>query len=93
MYGIPREKLLQQADDFTREYGFEDRSELFRKAALLAQSPKKFEEMPELTEDEKEAIRRETTRKLPDYVSSTFTKIASRSMESNSRTIYDCIHL
>ncbi|EKM76181.1 hypothetical protein AGABI1DRAFT_115942 [Agaricus bisporus var. burnettii JB137-S8] len=61
LYGIPREKLLQQADDFTREYGFEDRSELFRKAALLAQSPKKFEEMPELTEDEKEAIRRETT--------------------------------
>ncbi|XP_006455907.1 hypothetical protein AGABI2DRAFT_195216 [Agaricus bisporus var. bisporus H97] len=61
LYGIPREKLLQQVDDFTREYGFEDRSELFRKAAILAQSPKKFEEMPELTEDEKEAIRRETT--------------------------------
>jgi len=35
---------------------------LFRKAALLAQNPEKYEEILELTEDDKYHIRRETTR-------------------------------
>jgi hypothetical protein len=64
LYGIPREKLLKQVEEFTHEKGFEDKLELFQKAAILAQNPKHFEEMPELTESDKEAIRRETTRKV-----------------------------
>lgn len=45
-----------------KEKGFEDRLELFQRGALLAQNPKDFESLSELTEAEKEVIRRETTR-------------------------------
>ncbi|KAF9446294.1 hypothetical protein P691DRAFT_776969 [Macrolepiota fuliginosa MF-IS2] len=63
LYGIPREKLLKQVATFTEEKGFEDKLELFQKAALLAQDPKNFENIPELTESDKAFIRRETTHK------------------------------
>lgn len=39
----------------------EDKSDLFSRAALLAQDPKAFESMEFLSDDEKEALRRETT--------------------------------
>jgi hypothetical protein len=57
-----------QVEEFTREKGFEDKLELFQKAALLAQRPKEFEKIPEMTESDKEIIRRETTRKWPDFI-------------------------
>jgi sugar porter (SP) family MFS transporter len=61
--GIPRAKLLQQVEAFVEEKGLEDKIELFKKAALLAQNPKTFEQLPELTEEDKTVIRRETTHK------------------------------
>lgn len=64
LVGIPRDVLLQRVDDFTREKGLDDKNDLFRKAALLAQNPNDFETMPELSEEEKHVIRRETTREL-----------------------------
>ena len=63
MHGIPRETLLRQVEQFTREYGMEDLTPLFQKGALLAQSPKNFEAIPDLDETDKEFIRREVTRK------------------------------
>lgn len=60
--GIPRDVLLQKVDAFTKEKHLEDKSGLFRKAALLAQNPADFENIPELTEEDKYHIRRETTR-------------------------------
>ncbi|KAF8808916.1 sugar transporter [Phlegmacium glaucopus] len=61
--GIPRAKLLQQVEAFLEEKGLEDKLDLFQKAALLAQNPKDFEELPELTEKDRAIIRRETTHK------------------------------
>ncbi|KAF9266880.1 hypothetical protein L218DRAFT_955981 [Marasmius fiardii PR-910] len=63
LHGIPKKTLLAQVEDFTREHGFEEQSLLFQKGALLAQSPKSFEEIPELDENDKEVIRREVTHK------------------------------
>ena len=42
----------------------QDKTELFKKAALLAQNPKDFERLDVLTEDDKAIIRRETTREF-----------------------------
>ncbi|KAJ7594732.1 hypothetical protein C8J56DRAFT_927508 [Mycena floridula] len=63
LHGIPKEKLFQQVEQFTREKGLEEHTTLFKKGALLAQSPKAFEELVELDEADKAAIRRETTHK------------------------------
>lgn len=52
---------------FTEEKGLKGMDELFRKAALLAQNPGDFEDIPELSEDDKIVIRRETTR-TPDVL-------------------------
>ena len=49
---------------FTEEKGLKGMDELFRKAALLAQNPGDFENIPELSEEDKLVIRRETTRAL-----------------------------
>lgn len=62
LHGLSREKLMRKVDLFVKDKGFEDRLELFQKSALLAQNPQDFENIPELTEAEKEVIRRETTR-------------------------------
>jgi hypothetical protein len=40
----------------------EDLVDVLKKGALLAQNPKNFENMPELDEEDKAIIRRETTR-------------------------------
>jgi len=53
---------MKKVDSFVREKGFEDKVDLFQKGALLAQSPGSFESLPELTEADKDVIRRETTR-------------------------------
>jgi hypothetical protein len=62
LYGIPRQELMRQVEEFTKEKGLDDKLELFQRAALLAQSQKDFENIPELSDEDKEVIRRETTR-------------------------------
>ena len=63
LYGIPKEKLLSQVEDFASEKGMEEITVLLKKGALVAQNPSNFELMSELDEADKEVIRRETTRK------------------------------
>lgn len=48
-------------DQFCHENGFED-VQLFRKGALIGQNPHRFEQYPELDEEDKYWLRRETTR-------------------------------
>jgi hypothetical protein len=90
LVGIPRDVLLKRVDDFTREKGLDDKQDLFRKAALLAQNPSDFETMPELSEEEKLVIRRETTRELHlfcfCYVFVKFGNLSDR--WSQSRDLY-----
>ncbi|KAL3421499.1 hypothetical protein PVAG01_07944 [Phlyctema vagabunda] len=61
--GIPKEELLTDVDIFCSGYGLEEHAASFRKGALLAQSPDEFEDIVELTEDDKVTIRREKTHK------------------------------
>ena len=64
LYGIPRDKLLTQVEEFAREKDLLDVVDLLKKGALLAQTPRDFENIPELDEEDKEVIRKETTRIL-----------------------------
>ncbi|ODN73000.1 hypothetical protein L202_08398 [Cryptococcus amylolentus CBS 6039] len=61
--GLSKGKLLDLADQFTREHGFEEKQDLFRRAALVSQNPNDFELIQELTEDDRYWLRRETTNK------------------------------
>ncbi|KAH0388050.1 MFS transporter, partial [Aureobasidium melanogenum] len=54
-------ELQDQALLFCDTYGFEDKFETFRKAALIAQKPMAFESLDSLTEDDKHWLRREIT--------------------------------
>jgi sugar porter (SP) family MFS transporter len=63
LHGIPKETLLKQVEEFTREKGLEHLTPVFRKGALLAQNPKELETLPELDEVDRAVIRRETTHK------------------------------
>ncbi|KAK0457042.1 uncharacterized protein EV420DRAFT_1480918 [Desarmillaria tabescens] len=63
LYGIPQDKLLAQVEEFTKEKGFDEYTETFKKGALLAQHPGQFETLPLLDETDREAIRREKTHK------------------------------
>lgn len=51
------------ADQFSSDHGFENKQDLFRRAALLSQRPNEAEDIPELTEEDKYCIRREKTSK------------------------------
>lgn len=53
---------MENVEEFVKEKGLEDKLGLFKKAALLAQNPKDFEKISGITEEDKEIIRRETTR-------------------------------
>ncbi|KAL3486509.1 hypothetical protein BJX62DRAFT_241931 [Aspergillus germanicus] len=61
--GIPREQLFKDVDMFCARYGLDQHRDLFRKGALVSQNPAAVETLPELSEEEREAIRRETTHK------------------------------
>jgi hypothetical protein len=63
LVGIPREQLLADVDDFARKYGFDPETEvpLLRKGALVAQSPADFENIPDLDDNDRDALRREIT--------------------------------
>ncbi|KAL0581833.1 hypothetical protein V5O48_000201 [Marasmius crinis-equi] len=63
LHGIPKGKLLTQVEEFCRERGLEEDVELFKKGALIAQNPKAFEELEELTEEDRTLLRREVTHK------------------------------
>ncbi|KAK4056872.1 hypothetical protein OIO90_002122 [Microbotryomycetes sp. JL221] len=61
LHGLSREELFHKVDDFCRENDLDDEIELFRRGALVAQAPGDFENLTELTEEDRYHIRRETT--------------------------------
>lgn len=63
LHGLSKEQLYSQVDDFCREKGMDDKIDLLRKGALVAQHPSKFEELAELDETEKQIFRDEILRK------------------------------
>lgn len=54
-------ELRLQTTSFCNSYGFQEKEELFQKAAILAQRGHDFEAIEELTDDDKYYLRRETT--------------------------------
>ena len=61
--GIPREELLEDVQAFAERNGMLEEVELLRKGALVAQRPADFENMDELDEEDKVALREEITRR------------------------------
>lgn len=57
LHGLSREQLMNDVDRFAKEKGLEDHIEGFRRGALLAQHPDRFEQMDELSENDKEQLR------------------------------------
>jgi sugar porter (SP) family MFS transporter len=60
--GLSRSHLLSNVDTFVAEKNLPD-GEYFRKGALIAQDPEKFESVHDLTEEDKEVIRYERAHK------------------------------
>lgn len=58
---LTHDELQHDVDTFCMAYGFEDKVELFQKAALIAQRPDHFEDIIELTDEDKHFLRRETS--------------------------------
>lgn len=61
--GIPKDHLLQDVENFAHNKDLMHILPLLKKGALVAQSPRDFEDLPELDEPDKQALREETTRK------------------------------
>ena len=65
LYGIKKGTLMRQVEDFCAEKGLAEHVDLFKRGALLAQNPTNFENIPELTEQDRAAVRYEHERKPP----------------------------
>ncbi|PYI11886.1 hypothetical protein BO78DRAFT_402654 [Aspergillus sclerotiicarbonarius CBS 121057] len=58
---LTRDELFRDVESFAREKNLEHIVDELKKGALVAQDPKSFEELGELSEGEKEILRREKT--------------------------------
>ncbi|KAK2778110.1 hypothetical protein FQN53_001877 [Emmonsiellopsis sp. PD_33] len=60
---IPKDRLLQDVENFAAQNDLMDILPLMRKGALVAKSPRDFESLEELDEDEKQTLRDEVLRR------------------------------
>lgn len=58
---IPKDKLMRDVEAFASAHNLTDNLENLKKGALVAQNPKCFENFEELTEEDKQTLRMETT--------------------------------
>lgn len=63
LVGIPKHQLLSDVEEFANTYGLAEALPLLRKGALIAQSPLRYDSIPELDQDEREALHIERTRR------------------------------
>ncbi|CDS01785.1 hypothetical protein, partial [Sporisorium scitamineum] len=61
--GIPKDELLRNVEAFAQEKGLTDAVEMLKKGALLAQRPAEYQDIDELTQDEKDAVAHEYAHK------------------------------
>ncbi|OHW95695.1 sugar transporter [Colletotrichum incanum] len=57
--GIPKAKLIADAEEFANKHGLASDAKYFKKGALAAQNPTIHNELPELTEEDKRILREE----------------------------------
>lgn len=60
---IPREKLIQDVEQFCAEFGLQEYLQTFIKGALISQNPSAALSLPELSEEDRYHLERETTHK------------------------------
>lgn len=58
---LSRERLLADVDQFVKDKGLEEHIADIRKGALLAQNPTTYQQLEELTQQDKERIHHENT--------------------------------
>lgn len=75
MAGIPRPTLFHNVEEFAKQSDLTDIVPLLRKGALVAQDPPAFEQVDELDEAEKDALRNEVLHKWRQPRSLYFTVI------------------
>ncbi|KAF4814576.1 putative polyol transporter 1 [Colletotrichum tropicale] len=63
LIGISSSDLRVQVTGFCREFGFEEKEDVFYRGALAAQNPENYESIDDLTEEDKHVLRREVTHK------------------------------
>ncbi|KAL1848474.1 hypothetical protein Plec18170_008072 [Paecilomyces lecythidis] len=61
--GVPRERLFEDVEKFCKQFDLEEHVEIFKKGALVSQNPSGAQDLVELSEVEKEFLRREHTNK------------------------------
>ena len=61
LVGIPKEELFADVEAFAERADLMEELELLKKGALIAQNPADFENINELDESDREAIRHEIT--------------------------------
>lgn len=61
LVGLSKRDLMRDVEDFAKEKDLMDALDDLKKGALVSQNPTMFETIEELTEDDKEILRRETT--------------------------------
>jgi len=59
--GLSPAELFDRVEAFCVKFGFQDKSDTFHKASMVAQRPHDFEAIRELSDDDKHWLRRETT--------------------------------
>ncbi|KAK3678994.1 hypothetical protein LTR78_001447 [Recurvomyces mirabilis] len=75
LLGIPKHQLLADVDSFATKYGMQEQISLLRKGALVAQNPADFENIVELDDADREALRTEITHRWKHPWSLYFTII------------------
>jgi len=73
--GITYEELMLDVEMFAQEKGLEDKTDLIKRGALVAQDPANFENMTLLEEEEKAALRWESEHKWSHPLALYFTII------------------
>lgn len=61
--GIPKEELFNNVTEFCQQHNLVEHLEDFKKGALVSQNPHKIDTISELSEEDREVLRREETHK------------------------------
>lgn len=81
LVGIPKDQLMEDVEAFAQKNDLMDIVPLLRKGALVAQSPKDFENIPELDDMDRLVLREEETRRWKHpwalYMTITLNSIAA----------------
>ncbi|WWD09184.1 hypothetical protein V865_007306 [Kwoniella europaea PYCC6329] len=52
LHGFTKEQVLADVEEFCKEKNLDDKVDVFKRGALIAQRPTEYEDIPELTEDD-----------------------------------------